>query len=63
MHPWDIAALAPCVREAGGALTSLDGGEDIVWQPSLVASANATLHAQVLQSLRLGSSPALKGTL
>ena len=57
MNPWDIAALAPCVREAGGALSSLDGREDIVWQPSLVASANATLHAQVLQSLRVESSP------
>ena len=52
MNPWDIAALAPCVREAGGVLTSLDGNEDVVWQSSLVASANAALHAQVLQSLR-----------
>ncbi|HXY04213.1 MAG TPA: inositol monophosphatase family protein, partial [Terriglobales bacterium] len=25
MHAWDIAALAPCVREAGGVLTSFDG--------------------------------------
>jgi fructose-1,6-bisphosphatase/inositol monophosphatase family enzyme len=62
MNPWDIAALAPCVREAGGALSSLDGNEDIVWQPSLVASANATLHAQVLQSLRAERSQALQGS-
>jgi histidinol-phosphatase len=52
MNPWDIAALAPCVREAGGTLTSLDGNEDVVWQPSLVASANRALHAKVLESLR-----------
>jgi histidinol-phosphatase len=52
MNPWDIAALAPCVREAGGVLTSLAGNEDVVWQPSIVASANPTLHAKVLQSLR-----------
>jgi histidinol-phosphatase len=52
MNPWDIAALAPCVREAGGVLTSLDGQEDVIWQPSLVASANQALHAKVLQSLR-----------
>jgi histidinol-phosphatase len=51
MNPWDIAALAPCVREAGGALSSLDGNEDCIWQPNLVASANQVLHAQVLQAL------------
>lgn len=54
MNPWDIAAVAPCVREAGGVLTSLDGNEDVVWRPDLVASANPTLHAKVLQSLRAG---------
>jgi histidinol-phosphatase len=52
MNPWDIAALAPCVREAGGVVSSLDGGEDVVWQPNLVASANSTLHAKVLHALR-----------
>jgi fructose-1,6-bisphosphatase/inositol monophosphatase family enzyme len=52
MNPWDIAALVPCVREAGGVLTSLDGNEDAVWQPNLVASANPALHAKVLRSLR-----------
>jgi histidinol-phosphatase len=52
MNPWDIAAVVPCVREAGGVLSSLDGNEDVVWQPSLVASANPKLHAKVLESLR-----------
>jgi fructose-1,6-bisphosphatase/inositol monophosphatase family enzyme len=52
MNPWDIAAVVPCVREAGGVLTSLDGNEDVVWQPNLVASANPTLHAKVLKALR-----------
>jgi histidinol-phosphatase len=52
MNPWDIAAVAPCVREAGGVFTSLDGNEDVVWQRDLVASANPRLHAKVLQSLR-----------
>jgi histidinol-phosphatase len=52
MHPWDIAALAPCVREAGGVLTSLDGNDEVVWQPDLVASANPRLHAQVLKLLK-----------
>jgi histidinol-phosphatase len=52
MSPWDIAAVAACVREAGGALSSLDGNEDVVWQSSLVASANRTLHAKVLEALQ-----------
>lgn len=52
MNPWDIAAVALCVREAGGVATSLDGSEDVVWQPSLVASANPALHAKVLDLLR-----------
>jgi histidinol-phosphatase len=52
MHPWDIAAIVPCVREAGGVATSLDGNPDVVWQPDLVASANPGLHARVLSSLR-----------
>lgn len=51
MNPWDIAAVVPCVREAGGVVTSLAGDEDVVWQPNLVASANPLLHAKVLRSL------------
>ena len=51
IHPWDIAAVAACVRGAGGVLTSFDGNEDVVWQSDLVASANITLHRQVLRLL------------
>ena len=54
MHPWDIAAIVPCVREAGGAVSSLDGNENCIWEPNLVASANPKLHAQVLRSLKPG---------
>lgn len=57
MNPWDIAALVPCVREAGGVLTSLDGNEDVVWRSDLVASANPALHAKVLQALAAKSFP------
>jgi histidinol-phosphatase len=59
MNPWDIAAVAPCVREAGGVLTALDGNPDVVWQPNLVASATPALHKKVLQLLNgLEASPA-----
>jgi histidinol-phosphatase len=54
MNPWDIAALAPCVREAGGALSAIDGNQDVVWQPNLVASATAALHTEVLRALAPG---------
>lgn len=51
MNPWDIAAVVPCVLEAGGALSSLDGNEDVVWQSNLVACASLSLHAEVLRLL------------
>lgn len=51
MNPWDIAALVPCVKEAGGVLTTLDGNPDVVWGPDLVASAGPQLHKQVLSTL------------
>jgi len=51
MHPWDIAAVAACVTEAGGVVTSLDGNKDIIWQSNLLACATPQLHAQVLQLL------------
>jgi histidinol-phosphatase len=51
MHPWDIAAVAACVIEAGGVVTSLDGNEDVIWQPNLLACATTKLHSQVLQLL------------
>jgi myo-inositol-1(or 4)-monophosphatase len=51
LNPYDIQALIPIVRGAGGVITTWDGGN-----PSMgghvVASANETLHAQVLAKLR-----------
>lgn len=53
MHPWDIAALVPCVEEAGGVATDLDGNrEGIVWRPHLLTSSNQRLHHQILASLQ-----------
>jgi histidinol-phosphatase len=46
MSPWDIAALVPCVREAGGVAQPLDAAEeDVVYSGSLVtAGSEALLH-------------------
>ena len=53
MHPWDIAALAPCIEEAGGVVSDLEGHrEGIIWRPSLVGSSTTELHKQVLSALR-----------
>lgn len=46
LKPWDIAALVPVIREAGGRATSLDGDEP-VFSGSLLAT-NGILHDEVL---------------
>lgn len=52
MKPWDIAALVPCVREAGGVATSLEGdAEGVVDSGSLVTSSDPALHREVLETL------------
>jgi histidinol-phosphatase len=52
MKPWDSAAVVPCVREAGGVATSLEGDADgVVFSGSLVTSSDEALHAQVLATL------------
>ncbi|PSQ63140.1 MAG: inositol phosphatase [Bacteroidetes bacterium QH_10_64_19] len=44
MHPWDIAALVPCVREAGGVAQPLDADEeDVVFGGSLVTAGSESL--------------------
>ena len=51
LNPYDIQALIPIIRGAGGIITTWDGGN-----PSMgghvVASANPELHQQVLEKLQ-----------
>jgi myo-inositol-1(or 4)-monophosphatase len=49
MNPWDIQALIPVVRGAGGIITDWQG-RDPVKAESIVA-ANPALHAQVIAAL------------
>src|SRR6185295_11108602 len=50
MNPWDIAALIPCVEEAGGVVTDLNvNRENLTWRESLLSSASPKLHSQILQ--------------
>jgi histidinol phosphatase-like enzyme (inositol monophosphatase family) len=50
MSPWDIAALVPVVRGAGGVITDWRG-RDPVSATSIVAAATPALHAQVIATL------------
>ena len=48
MHPWDVAALVPCVREAGGVAQPLDPNvDDVVFGGSLVTAGSETLLHEV----------------
>ncbi|MGH7449599.1 MAG: inositol monophosphatase family protein [Longimicrobiales bacterium] len=44
LAPWDVAAGALIVREAGGLVTRLDGSSDVIGQGSLLAG-NPAIHA------------------
>jgi histidinol-phosphatase len=53
MAPWDIAALVPCIEEAGGVATSLDGKRaGIIHGGSLLTSCDEGLHREVVELLR-----------
>jgi myo-inositol-1(or 4)-monophosphatase len=47
MNPWDIAALIPVIRGAGGTITDWHGGTP-VGATSIVAAATAELHVEVI---------------
>jgi len=50
MNSWDIAALVPVIRGAGGVITDSKGGPAYPAR-SIVAAAGAELHAQVIAAL------------
>nr|WP_240977499.1 inositol monophosphatase family protein [Planctomonas sp. JC2975] len=49
LHPYDIAALVPIVQEAGGRVTSVNGGP-VLWDGSAVAT-NGAVHDELLALL------------
>ena len=50
MNPWDIAALVPIIRGAGGVITDWRGGAAYP-ATSTVAAATPALHAQIIGAL------------
>ena len=55
-HPWDVAAGAVLVLEAGGAATHTDGSPFDPFRPDMAAS-NGRLHELLLAELRTGPRP------
>jgi histidinol phosphatase-like enzyme (inositol monophosphatase family) len=51
MNPWDIAALVPVIRGAGGAISDWSGGPAYP-ASSTIACATPELHAAVVAALR-----------
>jgi histidinol-phosphatase len=52
MQPWDSAAVVPCIREAGGVVSTLDRQYDeVVFGGSLLASSNMRLHEEMLAAI------------
>lgn len=51
MNPWDIAALVPIVRGAGGVISDWHGGEPCP-ADSIVAAGTPELHRTVVEALR-----------
>ena len=54
LHPYDIVALIPVIEGAGGRDTSWDGGS-AASGGRVVASGDARLHAQILETLNSAS--------
>jgi myo-inositol-1(or 4)-monophosphatase len=51
LSPWDLAAGSILVREAGGFISDLDGGDAILTKGNVVAG-NDTMHRELLRLLQ-----------
>ena len=51
LKPWDIAAGLLMIQEAGGKVTDMDGGEDMLTKGS-ICTANLELHPLMLDKLK-----------
>lgn len=51
LKPWDMAAGALIVREAGGRVSQMDGSEFAIEVPNVLASNGTSLHVELQQLL------------
>lgn len=59
LSPWDLAAGMLLIREAGGFVTDLDGGDNILAKGH-VAAGNDTMHRELLRLLKEAGKEAAK---
>lgn len=59
VYPWDWAAGALLVREAGGRVTQVDGTEQLAFDAPTIVASNGQLHEQMLAVL--AQSPGADG--
>ncbi len=52
LHPWDVAAGALIVQEAGGSVTNLQGDRFDLFVPSVLAASTANLAQDIVTALR-----------
>jgi len=51
LKPWDLAAGALIVEEAGGLITDIRGGDAYLQPPNSLIAANPVIHAEMLRLL------------
>ena len=52
MKPWDIAALVPCVLEAGGSMSDLNGEtSNLIDRESMVAASSDRLRREIVKKV------------
>ena len=56
LHPWDVAAGAFIVEQAGGQLSGFDGGKDVVFGKDIIAS-NTLVHNEILDKIKVYFKP------
>lgn len=56
LKPWDVAAGAVIIPEAGGRISNFDGGEFGIYDGEALAT-NGQIHKTMLEVLRLGKRP------
>jgi len=59
LSPWDLAAGMLLVREAGGFVSHIDGGEEVLAKGH-VAAGNDTMHRELLRLLKEAGKEAAK---
>ena len=53
MKPWDIAALVPCVLEAGGSMSDFNGETSgLIDRDSIVAASSNRLRGEIIRKMR-----------